>query len=120
MPSRPKDERSIAAEIKALEAERDALRSLRKAEQFRREGHGEAVSPEVREREERRQEKTREGKRHEEKHREGKHRESKNRDGKHREEKHRSRSKEASSRKDRKGKVRLSKEEKHHQTVKFW
>lgn len=103
MPSRPKDERSIAAEIKALEAERDALRSLRKAEQFRREGHGEAVSPEVREREERRQEKTREGKRHEEKHREGKHRESKNRDGKHREEKHRSRSKEASSRKDRKG-----------------
>ncbi|CCU81619.1 hypothetical protein BGHDH14_bgh04435 [Blumeria hordei DH14] len=117
MPSRPKDERSIAAEIKALEAERDALRSLRKAEQFRREGHGEAVSPEVRERDERRQEKIREGKHHEGKHREGKHRESKNRDGKHREGKHRSRSKETSLRKDRKGKVRLTKKENHHQTL---
>lgn len=98
LPSRPKDERSIDAEIKALEAERDALRSLRKAEQFRREGQGEAVSSKGQERDERRQ-----GKHHEGKHREGKYRESKNREGKHRELKHRSRSKEVTLRKDRKG-----------------
>ncbi|POS86207.1 hypothetical protein EPUL_001672 [Erysiphe pulchra] len=45
-----KDERAISAEIKALEAEREALLSQRRADQLRREGQGIVVLREERER----------------------------------------------------------------------